>query len=261
MGPTGQSPSARVRWRVLRRFEERLEVPLALLGVAWLALLIVELVRGLNAVLTVLTTLIWVVFIADFVLRLFLAPDRWAYLRQSWLTLIALVVPALRIARLAAVLRAARVARGARGLRLIRTITSLNRGFGALGTMMRRRGAWYVLALVAVVCFGGAAGLYALEPRGVEGGFSSYADALWWTVMIMTTMGSGYWPQTGEGRILAFLISLVAIGVFGYFTAVLASFLVGRDAATQTEESVLAREIRTVRRELAELRKDLRRDP
>ncbi|HET9424601.1 MAG TPA: hypothetical protein VFO55_04445, partial [Gemmatimonadaceae bacterium] len=117
-GRPGREPGARVRWRVLRRLEDRLDLPMALLGVVWLGLLIVELVRGLNPVLAAMSTGIWVVFIAEFALRLFLAPDRWLYIRRSWLTAISLVVPALRIARLGAVFRAARLARATRGMRL-----------------------------------------------------------------------------------------------------------------------------------------------
>jgi voltage-gated potassium channel len=45
--------------------------------------------------------------------------------------------------------------------------------------------------------------------------------------MILTTLGSQYWPRTPEGRVLGFLISLYAFAVFGYFTALLASFFVG----------------------------------
>lgn len=231
---------------------------MALLGLVWLALLIVELVRGLTALFAAVSTGIWIVFILDYVLRLALAPNRWAYARRSWLTAISLVLPALRVFRLVAVMRAVRVARAARGVRLVRTVASLNRSLGALGTMMHRRGVGYLLTLVVAVCFGGAAGMYALEPRAREGpGFSGYGDALWWTTMIMTTMGSSYWPQTAEGRILAVLISLVAIGVFGYFTAMLASFLVGRDA-TQPEGVATGTELRALRREIAELRQELR---
>lgn len=35
-----------------------------------------------------------------------------------------------------------------------------------------------------------------------RGGIDSYGTALWWTAMILTTMGSDYWPKTAEGRIL-----------------------------------------------------------
>ena len=47
--------------------------------------------------------------------------------------------------------------------------------------------------------------------------------------MIITTIGSDYWPKTADGRILAFLLSVYAFSIFGYITAALASLLIGRD--------------------------------
>jgi hypothetical protein len=51
------------------------------------------------------------------------------------------------------------------------------------------RGNWLtVLALVALL---GAGGMLAFEPAAeVEGGFRGFADALWWTAVVMTAMGS-----------------------------------------------------------------------
>ncbi len=76
--------------------------------------------------------------------------------------------------------------------------------------------------------------------------------------MIMTTMGSQYWPQTGEGRVLCVVLALYAFGVFGYVTAALATFFVGRDAETKSgpiagsrEIARLAAEVRALRAELA----------
>jgi voltage-gated potassium channel len=257
--PRSRAATADVRWRVLRRLEEHLDIPMAILAVAWLGLFIVEVTRGLSPVLTGVGTAIWIFFVADFLLRLLLAPDRWAFVRRSWLTVISLIVPALAIGRFARVIRALRIGRTTRGLRLVRAVASFNRGAGALGATMQRRGMWYVIGLVLLVCFAGAAGMYALEPHAPGGGgFASYADALWWTAMIMTTMGSAYWPRTGEGRVLALLISLVAIGVFGYFTAVLASLFVGRDAAGGLSPSrSVAREVSALTAEIAALRRAL----
>lgn len=65
----------------------------------------------------------------------------------------------------------------------------------------------------------------------VTGGFESYGDALWRKSMLITTIGSQFWPQTAEGRILCFPLSLYGVDVFGYITASLASFFVDRDAA------------------------------
>lgn len=250
---------------MLQRLEQHLELPMAILAVVWLVLFIIDMVRGSDPLVTFFATVIWVIFIAEFVVKVLIAPDRWRFVKHSWLTIISLLVPALRIARIFSAFRALRAVRAVRGVRLIKAVGALNRGMGALGATLRRSGVWYVSALVVAVCFAGAAGMYALEPRASGGaGFSSYADALWWTAMIMTTMGSAYWPQTPEGRILAVLISLVAIGVFGYVTATLASFLVGRDAdapdgatASSSDVKALQRDIAAMRRELSELARSL----
>ncbi|HEX6573389.1 MAG TPA: potassium channel family protein [Gemmatimonadaceae bacterium] len=244
---------------MLQRLEQHLELPMAVLAVVWLALFIIEMIRGNSLLLMILSTAIWIIFVAEFLIRLLVAPDRWQFLKRSWLTIVALIVPALRVFRLASIVRAARAARAARGVRLIRAVGTLNRGMSALGATFRRTGILYVTGLIIAVCFAGAAGMYALEPHATDGsGFSSYADALWWTAMIITTLGSAYWPVTPEGRILAVLISLVAIGVFGYLTATLASFLVGRDAAATDGSTASGPDVRALQRDIAELRKEIR---
>ena len=119
------------------------------------------------------------------------------------------------------------------------------------------------MALTLVVTFAGAAGIYALEPHSanVETGFASYTDALWWTAMVVTTMGVTYWPRTPEARVLTVLISLYAIGVFGYITATLATFLIGREAASRESDVHNTAELRALRRQVAALRRELRDPP
>jgi len=39
--------------------------------------------------------------------------------------------------------------------------------------------------------------------------------------MIITTLGSAYWPETAEGRMLCVLLALYSFTVFGYVTAAL----------------------------------------
>jgi len=243
------------RLELLSRVEDWLETPMVVLGFVWLALLIAEFVWGTSSLFETLGTLIWIVFILDFILKLTLAPRKRLYLRRNWLTLIALFVPALRVFRIARAVRVLRLARTARGLRLVRVVTSLNRGMRALSATMGRRGAGYVVVLTLIVTFAGAAGMYAFE-QSVTGGLESYGSALWWTAMIMLTLGSEYWPQTAEGRILCILLSLYAFGIFGYVTAVLASFFVGRDAEGEGEVAG-SREIGLLREEIAALRETL----
>ena len=216
------------------------------LSFLWLALLIVELAWGLNRVLWGLGQAIWIVFIAEFALALSLAPDKPGYLRRNWLKALSLALPALRL------FRVARLLRFARGIRLVRLVGSVNRGMNALGAALSRRGFGYVLALTLIVVFVGAAGMYAFERDAPGGGFDSYATALWWTAMIITTMGSDYWPLTPDGRVLCLFLGLYAFTVFGYVAATLATYFIGRDAATG--EVALREEIAALRTEIAKLR-------
>lgn len=227
------TPDRDARASALEQLEDWLRAPMLLLSFAWLGLLVYELAVGSARLLETFGTAIWAIFLVEFAVRFALAPAKRAFLRANWLTVIALAVPALRLFRALRVLRAASALRG---LRLLRIVTSANRGMNALRIAMRRRRLGYVLALTALVATLGAAGMLAFEPaHEVEGGFESYGDALWWTGMLLTSIGSAFWPATPEGRILCFLISLYGFAVFGYITASFASFFVGRDVRPAEE--------------------------
>jgi voltage-gated potassium channel len=245
------------RMSILRKIEHWMELPLFVLGIVWLVLLVLELVGGSTPTLEFAGTLIWLVFVVDLLLRLAVAPQKWRFLRANLLTVVALVVPALRVFRIARVVRVLRAARAARSLRLVRLITSFNRGMGALSATLGRRGFAYVSLLTALVTALGAAGMYAFERDGASGSMDSYGAALWWTAMLMTTMGSEYWPKTGEGRLLCLLLSLYAFGVFGYVTATIATFFIGRDAEASEGEIAGSRQIARLSEQIEALRADL----
>lgn len=251
------------RRELLHRLERWLETPMIVLGFVWLALIVLELVRGTADWMQTVTGAIWVVFVIDFVVRLAVAPDRSDYLKRNWLTVPALFLPALRIFRVAQLVRVLRVARAARGLRLFSVVTSLNRGTRALGRTMRRRGVGYAIALTALVLIGGAAGMYALENDGPHTHtFGSFGSTLWWTAMVLTTMGADVFPRSAEGRFLCLLLALYGFIVFGYVTATLASHFLSRDAAEDEGElasshslAALTAEVRALRTEIQTLRR------
>ena len=246
------------RYELLRRLEDSLETPMLVLAFVWLALLVGELIWGESLMFEVLGTIIWVIFILDFAVAFVLAPHKIAYLKNNWLTALSLLVPALRLFRFFRVFRLFRLARMGRSLRLLRVVSSLNRGMRALGASLSRRGFGYVLALTVLVTFTGAAGMYAFE-NAAPGGLKSYGEALWWTTMVLTTMGSQYWPQTIEGRVLCVFLALYAFAVFGYVTATLATFFIGRDAEDDEAELAGARQLAALREEMIALREEIRR--
>jgi voltage-gated potassium channel len=220
------------RASLLRRLEVTMERPLAFLGFVWLVLLVLEFTRGLGPLLTRTTLVIWGIFIVDFAIKLILAPKKLRFLRRNLLTAVSLAVPALRVIRILRLARALKAVRAVRGLRLLRVLASWNRGMRALTIALSRRGLGYVLMLTFLVLLSGAAGMYTFE-RDLEGGFEDFGTALWWTAMILATMGSGYWPQTAEGRLLCLILTIYGFSIFGYVTATIATFFITADAKQQ----------------------------
>jgi voltage-gated potassium channel len=235
----------RERWSLLREINEFTETPLIVLSFIWIGLLILEFTRGLTGFLPTLVLIIWGTFILDFIIGFIIAPRKLVYLRNSWLTAIALVIPAFRILRIFPALRVLRAARFIRSANLVRILTSTNRGLRALRQSLGRRGFGYVVLATVMILFVGAGGILqfesstALERGGYEDvvGIDSYGDALWWTAMIITTFGSEYWPQTAEGRVLTVILAVYSVAIFGYVTATIASMFVSSDITAREKES------------------------
>ena len=53
------------------------------------------------------------------------------------------------------------------------------------------------------------------DPQGIH----DYGAAVWWTAMLMTTLGPTSWPVTVGGRVLCFFLGLYAFTIFGYVAA------------------------------------------
>lgn len=244
----------RERWELLEHINAIFEKPLIVLSFVWLVLLILDFTSGLNRPLQIAVNVIWGLFVVDFLLEFTIAPKKWEYLQRNWLTALSLALPAFRVLRIfrgIRFLRVTRAARATRSLGVVRLVTSLNRGMRATRNVLGRHRFGYVLALTTLVIFAGAAGMLnfenpaALRESGFgdaarEGGLRNYADALWWTAMLLTTLGSEYWPKTSEGRITCWLLSIYAFAIFGYITATIASYFIGTASGTGSASAEMA---------------------
>ncbi|AKB41717.1 potassium channel family protein [Methanosarcina mazei] len=236
------------RLDLLSQINEILDFPLILLSIVWLILIIVDFVYGLSSRLQTASTVIWGIFIADFFVELYIAPKKKVYLKENWLVALSLFLPALRILKLFRGFRLFKLSSFIRSFNLARILSSFNRSIRTVRKAVRQRGLEYVLLLTALVTSIGAAGMYSFERPGL----SSYWDAFWWTAMIMTTIGSDYWPETFEGRILTFFLSVYAFAIFGYITAALASLLIGKEKEESSKEIVeLRKEVQRLSSEIS----------
>jgi len=76
LSPLDQEEFNKNRNELLHQLDETLNLPMAILGIVWLGLLVVDLVWGLNPTLETLLGTIWIIFITDFLLKFFLAPEK-----------------------------------------------------------------------------------------------------------------------------------------------------------------------------------------
>lgn len=87
--------------------------------------------------------------------------------------------------------------------------------------LLQRENLHRILGILLMLMLLSAAALAYFEPN------IRFFDALWWSVVTMTTVGYGdISPATTGGRAIAGLIMIIGIGIIGMFTATIASLFV-----------------------------------
>ena len=212
-----------------QRFSRAVDGPLMVLALAMIPLIVVPLVADLSpgqarAVLAV-DYLIWAAFAVEYVVKLYLAPQRWRFVKANIPDLVIVVVPMLRPLR---VLRSARLLRL---LGLARVVAFAVEGLQETREVLRRRGLSWVLLIVLALNLVAAALVLTFERGMTNGNIHSYPDALWWAVTTITTVGYGdRFPMSPAGRGVAVVLMVSGIALFGVITASIAAYFVEQKA-------------------------------
>lgn len=84
----------------------------------------------------------------------------------------------------------------------------------------------------------GSLSILAVERKADGANVTSASDALWYTVVTISTVGYGdQFPVTNAGRLIGILIIVVGVGVFGTFTGYLANLFLGPSKSAESEET------------------------
>ncbi len=217
------------RAELLEHIQELIEPLMVGLGLTFLVLLAIDFAEMATTPAQRLwldraMTAIWVAFLLDFGVRFVVAPAKVAFLRGNWLSAASLALPFLRP------LRALRALRAARSLSLVRLLGGANRGMRVLQRVARGRQLAYVAALTVLVTLLGAVGVLSFD-RDAEGAtIRTFGDALWWASAMVTTINNEKYVVSPEARVIAILLRVFAVSVFGLVTAAIASYFVGQQA-------------------------------
>ena len=221
------------------RLEKATDLPLALLALLIVPALILE-ERATSTILRDvahgINWIVWLAFCAEYLGKLWLAPDRRGYVRGALFDLIIILLSPPFLVPDA--MQGARAIRVLRLLRFVRAAAVAAIGLREAAQSLRHKSFHYV-ALVTVVVIGlGAIGIFAVE-RGQNNNIQSIGDALWWAVVTTTTVGYGdVSPVTAEGRLIAVALMVVGIGFIGVFTATITSFFLEPSRGTEEQRAL-----------------------
>ncbi len=164
---------------------------------------------------------ICVVFFVDFLHRFFTAKSKANYMRWGWIDLLSSIPMNFFLAG-----RLFRVFQLFRMLRAIRSVKYVSQYFLKNKIKSAFTSAAILAFLMIVFC---AIGMLEVEKDAPGSKIQTAEDALWWAYATITTVGYGdKVPVTTEGRIIAAVLMTVGVGLFGTFTAYVASWFVAK---------------------------------
>jgi len=159
------------------------------------------------------------VFVVDFGLRMRRASRRLEFLRRNWIDLLGSVP-------MVGAVRGVRLIRFVRLLRLTRLAAVWRRFARRHDVPLPSRALGSIVAVTVVMWLLSSVAFFELE-RGHNKSIRTFADAMWWSMTTLSTVGYGdLYPATTGGRVVAVFTMVLGIGVLGAVAATVASAFV-----------------------------------
>lgn len=212
----------------------RLDRPMGFLGIVFLFVVLGQLLvtdPGWSGALTVAGWVFWALFVAEFLLRAYIAGFQAAFWRRNWWQVVFLLVPFLRVFRSLQALRLVRVTRLAR----VGGILSAGvRSTRSAGRLLSSRIGW-LAAVTVVIVLSSSQLLYAV------GSHADYPTALY-EAALATITGSGITTQDTFSKVLQVILAVYSVAVFATLAGALGAFYLRDQSSGKTGEPSPAQE-------------------
>lgn len=179
-----------------------------------------------STLLNYIDNAICIFFFFEFCVRFFKAESKLKFMKWGWIDLLSSIpmVDYLRAGRLLRLIRLLRVIRAFRSTQQLVNHIFANKVQGAFTSIS-------VVAILMVIFSAIAILQVETDPNS---NIKTAEDAIWWAYVTITTVGYGdKFPVTTEGRVIAAILMTAGVGLFGTFTAFVASWFVKEN---KTEE-------------------------
>ncbi|HFI0638693.1 TPA: potassium channel family protein [Streptococcus suis] len=197
--------------------DPRYDKGMTYLAIVYVFLIVLELMDASIASSSgynILDWLLWFIFVCDYFANLYYSEDRVEYIQSHVLELIA-IIP---FDSVFSFLRLGRLARLFRLVRVTRIFALSSRFWDTINRLLHTNSLSKVLMLNISAVLVASLMLSVIERK-------SFFDALWWSIVTMTTVGYGdIVPQDTISKIIAILLMLVGICTFGMVTSTITRF-------------------------------------
>lgn len=196
------------------------EVSISFLAICSVVLALLDISKGLKKWQSYFDTIILIVFIFDYFIRLFLSKNRKTFVKENILDLIAIIPfnSAFRIFRLFKLTKLFKFSKLAKFAKFTKFSTYIARLIKKCQRFLNTNGFKYMLLLTISSIFIGALGISYFEKMRLS-------DGLWWSFVTTTTVGYGdLSPVSTSGRIIAILLMIVGIGLLSSITSTITSY-------------------------------------
>ncbi len=180
-------------------------------------------------------------FLYDFFHRLYKAESKLHFLMWNWIDFVS-SIPVLGVfqwARVVRVIRIIRILRAFRSTKILVQFLFRNRSSSTMAS---------ALAVTLLMMIFSSIAILSVE-KAPNSNIKTPEDAIWWAFTTITTVGYGdKYPVTTEGRVVAAFLMTSSVGLFGIFTAFVASLFVAdkkKEEAAQIKN--LIEEVRLLR--------------
>ncbi|WP_328539795.1 potassium channel family protein [Streptomyces sp. NBC_00344] len=207
----------------LPRWEARTEVPLFAASVLFLACYAVLVLAQradalLRDVALALALATWVVFAADYAIRLVLSGQGLRFPRSHWLDTLVLVLPLLR------------------PLRMVKVYSAVQQRRARPRLSLQARVMAYASLSAVLLGFAAALAVYSSERSAPDATIRTFGDSVWWAAATLSTVGYGdVAPVTGLGRLIAVGLMACGIALLGAVTGAFSSWVL--DVFTRGDEN------------------------
>lgn len=238
---------------------------LTILSLMVMVVMLLPLSEQTIKLLSVYDNLICIIFLVDFFSNLMASPKKSDYFikDRGWLDLLG-SIPSLGLlglpAQFTSLLRLARLSRLARIVRLMRGENKKT----LVKDVLENRSQYtiFITILMTLVTLTVSSVLVLqFESKSPEANIHTGGDALWYSIVTITTVGYGdRYPVTAAGRIAAVFIMFMGVGIIGALASILSSLLVGsppapdEGATGEAPSQTVVQELANIKNELAELR-------